>query len=85
MVVREKLHRLVDALPDDELRAAERYLEYLRDTAGDRVLRALRNAPVDDEPLTKQDLDAISEADEAIARGEVEPWEEARQELRESA
>ena len=85
MVVREKLHRLVDELPDDELRAAERYLEYLRDTAGDRVLRALQNAPIDDEPLTEQDLEAISEADEAIARGEAEPWEEARQELRESA
>ena len=31
MTLKEKLHRLVDELPEAECHAAERYLEYLRD------------------------------------------------------
>lgn len=34
MTLKDHLHQLVDELPDDEVLAAQRYLEYLRDTGG---------------------------------------------------
>jgi hypothetical protein len=48
MSARDSLHRLIDELPESELAAAERFLHYLRATA-DPVLRALLEAPPDDE------------------------------------
>jgi len=56
MAAREQVHRLVDELPDDELDAAKRYLQYLRDQ-GDLFARALADAPEDDE-RTSPDEDA---------------------------
>lgn len=49
MTVKERVRRLLDDLPDSELYAAERYLEYLRDSRNP-IARALDNAPLDDEP-----------------------------------
>jgi hypothetical protein len=57
MPMRDTLHRLVDALPESELAVAERFLNYLRATA-DPVLRALLEAPLDDEPETELELSA---------------------------
>jgi hypothetical protein len=51
---RDTLHRLIDELPESELAAAERFLHYLRATA-DPVLRALLEAPLDNEPETEPD------------------------------
>ena len=48
MSTRESVHALIEALPDDELPAAKRYLEYLRDL-GDPMMRLLAAAPMDDE------------------------------------
>ncbi|CAN5283310.1 hypothetical protein BH24GEM2_BH24GEM2_08040 [soil metagenome] len=50
MTVKERLHRLVDTLPEGELHTAERFLEYLRNTPGavDPVLWAHLRAPLDD-------------------------------------
>lgn len=70
MTPKENLHKLVDELPESELAVAKRFLEYLRDAGSDPLLRALAAAPVDDEPVTAEDLAAIREADEAIARGD---------------
>ena len=78
------LHHLVDALPEGEVHAARRFLEYLRDT-GDPVLRAFMEAPEDDEPLTEKEIAAIEEAKEEIARGEVITWEQYRAEQRMAA
>ncbi len=47
----------------------------------DPVLRAFMEAPEDDEPVTPEEEAAIAEAREAVARGEVEPWEKVRAEL----
>ena len=49
MPTRDSFHRLIDELPESELAAAQRFLHYLGATA-DPVLRALLEAPVDDEP-----------------------------------
>jgi len=58
METRQALHALVDELPEPELPAAKRFLEYLRQ-ATDPFQLALDSTPVDDEPLTEDDLAAI--------------------------
>lgn len=49
MSERERLHRLVDELPEQDVPTGTRVLEALR-ISGDPVLRSLKNAPYDDEP-----------------------------------
>lgn len=75
---RERLHKLVDALPASKVEAANRHLEALADEA---LLEAFRNAPMDDEPLTEEDLKAVEEAEAAIARGETQALEDVMREL----
>jgi hypothetical protein len=66
------LHQLVEELPESELVAAERFLAYLRDMAGP-VRRVLLMAPLDDEPETEEERQAVQEAREELARGETIP------------
>lgn len=80
MTTRDDLRRLVDQLADDELHAARRYLEYLKD-CGDPVLRAFLNAPEDDEPETEEERLTVEEAKAEIRRGEGRTWEDVRREL----
>jgi hypothetical protein len=47
----------------------------------DPVTLSLLNAPVDDEPLTEEDLKALAEADEDIRCGRVMSLEQVAQEL----
>jgi hypothetical protein len=47
----------------------------------DPVLRALLEAPPDDEPETEQERQAVQAAREKLARGEVRTLEEVRREL----
>jgi predicted transcriptional regulator len=64
MATKEALRRLIDEMPDEE---AERLLQAL----GDPVARALALAPVDDEPLTPEDVAAIEEGIADIEAGRV--------------
>jgi hypothetical protein len=80
MPTRDTLHRLIDGLPESELAVAERFLNYLRATT-DPVLRTLLEAPLDDEPETDDERQAIQAAREELARGEVRTLEEVRREL----
>lgn len=73
---RQTLHRLIDELPESRIDEARRLLGRLRYCSGKELRQALANAPLDDEALTDEDVEAIREAEEAIARGEVIPWEE---------
>lgn len=82
MSIKERLHRLVDQLPESEAPAAERFLQYLRDLGADPVLRALTNAPEDDEPLTDEDREAIREGQEDVTAGRTYTTAEARKALR---
>jgi hypothetical protein len=64
MTTREALYRLIDELPESQLRDAEAYLEYLRSRAAeqaDALLATLQAAPSDDEPTTAEE-DADAEA-----------------------
>lgn len=60
---REMLHELIDRIPDGELPAAQRFLEYL---ACNPAYRAALAAPPDDEPVTSGDAEAIRKADEDV-------------------
>ena len=66
--LKARLHRLVDDLPEEEVRAAERYQQFLCDR-DDPVISAMRSAPEDDEPLTDEDRKAIDEGRRDIAAG----------------
>jgi hypothetical protein len=81
---RETLHTLVDELPEPELRPARRFLEYLRLQAADPLRAVLDAAPVDDEPVTDDDLAAIREGLEERAAGKVVAHEEVKRLLREA-
>lgn len=80
MSTRDSLHRLIDELPESELGTAERFLHYLHATT-DPVLRALLEAPLDDEPETDDERQAVQEAREELVRGEVRRLEEVWREL----
>ena len=82
MTERERLRELVEDLPESEVHAALRFVEYLRHSEDDDpVLKALRDAPPDDEPLTEEDIAALQEAYEDLAQGRVVSHEEARRRL----
>jgi len=65
---RDTLHDLVDRIPEEELPAAMRFLEYL---AASPAYRAALSAPVDDEPVTQGDAAAIARVHEEIRAGQV--------------
>jgi hypothetical protein len=56
MTTKEQLHRLIDDLSDGE---ADMALRALGEQHEDPLLRAIANAPEDDEPLTVEDEQAI--------------------------
>ncbi|WP_067936523.1 hypothetical protein [Alicyclobacillus kakegawensis] len=76
---REDLHRLVNEIPDSELNAAQRFLEFLRDV--DPVRKALAAAPVDDEPETAEEIEGVEEAEADIRAGRTMTTDELRREL----
>jgi hypothetical protein len=79
---RQALHKLVDERPEPELPAARRFLEYLRHQPGDCF--RLDAAPLDNEPVTDEDLAAMREALGEWARGETVSHEQVERLLREA-
>ncbi|HEX2999943.1 MAG TPA: hypothetical protein VHR86_06885, partial [Armatimonadota bacterium] len=73
MLAKDKIHRLVEVLPEEKLHEAERFLESLLD---DPVLVALANAPADDEEETEAERQAVAESWTAFEHGEGIPHEE---------
>ena len=67
---RERLHRLVEALPDSELRTAIRVLEGLKAAA-----------EYDTEPLTPEEQADADAGWQEYLEGKARPWEEVRAEL----
>ena len=80
MITKATLHQIIEELPESELVAARRFLAYLRDTV-EPVRWALLTAPWDDEPETEDERQAVQEARNELARGEVYPLGEVRREL----
>jgi hypothetical protein len=75
---RDILHDLVDRISEDELAAAQRFLEYL---AVNPAYRAALSTPVDDEPLTETDAAAILRARDEERAGKVISHEEMLREF----
>ena len=76
---REHAHQLIDRLPETQLTALVGLLE----TIVDPVTAALRNAPVDDEPESEEEGQAITEARDWLKRngGKGIPRKEAMRKL----
>lgn len=67
---KQRLHDLVDRLSDDHVEPVERYLTSLCNER-DPAMAAALSAPLDDEPLTDEDRQAIEEGRQDIAAGRV--------------
>ena len=58
--IRNEMHEEIDRMTEKELLGLKEFLA----TFPDRVGAMLRNAPVDDEPVTEEDLRAIADSQE---------------------
>jgi hypothetical protein len=74
---RQQLHELVDRLAPSQVHAVRGLLQVMLDP----VSRAIANAPVDDEPLTAQEADALDEAREWLKHNRPIPHEQVLAEL----
>ena len=83
MDIKQELHRLVEELPEGESQAAIRFLEYLCGQREDRLLQALKEAPADDVPLSKDEIKDSDAAWRDYLRGEDagEPLEKVIRDL----
>ena len=78
MTTKERLHKLVDELSEQEAEAALVIVERRRD---DPMLGSLAGAPVDDEPANADEDAGADEALAAYKRGEAVGSDELRREL----
>jgi hypothetical protein len=78
---RKELFDLVSNLPDDEVPAARRYLQYLRDLGNDPVWRSAQDAAIDEEEETAEEAEAVAEARKELAEGKGMTTDELRREL----
>ena len=81
MTEKERLHALVEDLPESEIHVALRFIEYLRQEGGDPVGRALAEAPYDDEPLTAEDVAELEVAEKDRREGRVLSHDDAKSDL----
>lgn len=81
---RDRLQGLVDSLAPQDLSAARRFLEYLRDAGSqsdDPVRQALARVAVDDEPDSPEDAELTQEALDAVRQGAVHRHEDVKREF----
>ena len=74
---KRQLHELVDSLTPGQVRAVRGLLQAMLDP----VSRAIANAPVDDEPLTAEEAQALVEAREWLKHNRPIPHEQVLAEL----
>lgn len=76
MTTKERLHQLIDDFSEEEAAATLRLIDRRN---ADPLLRALAEAPEDDEPFTEDDEAAIAEVEADRAAGvPAIPFEEVR-------
>lgn len=73
---RSKLHDLIESLPSEDLPTALRILETLRSGPV-----PLSDVPIDDEPETEEEREAVAEARREIEEGKGIPHDEVMQRL----
>ncbi len=74
---KQQLHELVDRLAPSQVYAVRGLLEAMLDP----VSRAIANAPVNDEPLTAEEVKALDEAREWLKHNRPIPHEQVLAEL----
>ena len=74
---RQHAHQLIDRMPETQLSALVGLLE----TIVDPVTAALRNAPIDDEPETEDEKQAVARSREWFKHNEGIPFEQVVAEL----
>ncbi len=74
---RQHVHALVDQLPPAQLAALEKLLSVMVDPAA----QAVAHAPVDDEPFTEEDAEAIRRSREWFKHNEGTSFEDVVKEL----
>ena len=78
--LRQDLKELIDALPDRDLYAVKRYIQFLN-YLDDPVAMSMAEAPLDYEPLTDDEIAALSEGKEDVKAGRLIPHEEIMREF----
>ena len=74
---KQQAHQLLDQLDAGQLAAVIHLLQVMTDP----VARAIANAPVDDEPLTAEEIKALDESREWVKHNEGIPHEQVLAEL----
>jgi hypothetical protein len=74
---RQRIHELVDRLAPSQVQAVRGLLQVMLDP----VSSAIANAPVDEEPLTAEDAQALGEAREWLKHNSPIPHEQVLAEL----
>lgn len=77
---KNRLAELIEQLPEVEVQAAVRYLEYLKDR-GDPYLKFLMSVPEEDEQLTDRFQKELDRAWKDIDDGQVVSSDQLKQEL----
>jgi len=70
---KQHAHALVERLEATQVTTAVRFLEFM---LLDPVSRAITTAPVDDEPVTEAERQAVAEADEWLQHNPPIPFED---------
>ncbi len=78
MSIKEDVHRLIDALPEDELPVAQRLLASLLTKERDPLIQHLMHSPIDDEPYTSEEQAEDEEGWQEYLSGKGRDWEEVR-------
>ena len=79
MTTKQQIHQLVEDLPESDLETVKRVLEGLSALSSANLVKAaLANAPVDDEPVTAEEAQAIEEGERDVGAGRVVSADEAR-------
>jgi len=81
MTTKERLHHLVEGLPEPEAHAALRYVEFLCQETFDLVAAALASAPEDAEPLTGEEVSDLEAAERDWQEGRFVSNDEAKRQL----
>lgn len=77
-MTRERLHEMIDRIPESYIAAAQQALERL---AKDASFRAALSAPADDEPVTAGDASAIARALADVKAGRTVSHDEVLREF----
>ncbi len=74
--IRRELHNLIEILPEEETDNVKTFIEYIllkSKNIDKRIMQVLKNAPIDVEPLTDKEKEAIKDAEKDIEQNNYKP------------